>query len=55
MNWIVNNMEWLFSGIGTPLIVALFTLILLCFGLRKIKFKIKVDATITNENKSDLP
>jgi hypothetical protein len=54
MAWIENNKEWLFSGIGISIAATLFSIIIISIGIRKVKFKIKIDATITNDEKSNI-
>lgn len=54
MNWVLNNKEWLFSGAGLTIIAAMIYLIFLGITIKKVKFKIRVDATITNDDKTNL-
>ena len=43
-----------FSGAGLTIIGAIISLIFLVITLKKLKFKIRVDATITNNHKTNL-
>jgi hypothetical protein len=54
MNWVLNNKEWLFSDAGLTIIAAMIYLIFLVITIKKVKFKIRVDATITNDDKTNL-
>ena len=54
MNWVLNNKEWLFSGAGLSIIAAMISLLFLITTIKKVKFKIKVDATFTNDDKTNL-
>lgn len=54
IGWILNNKEWLFSGAGLTIIASMISLLFLIITIKKVKFKIKVDATFTNDDKTNL-
>jgi hypothetical protein len=52
MDYIKNNIEWLFSGVGIYIIGFLVTLILIVFGIKSIKFFVKFEGTVTNKKET---
>jgi hypothetical protein len=49
MEFIKQNIEWLFSGAGIYILGVIVTIILLILGIRNIKFRIKFEGHITNK------
>jgi|GEM_PF-4449294 len=56
LEYIYNNHEWIFSGIGLLLITLLISIMSVFFMLRHVKFRIKINADISSKNdKVDKP
>ncbi len=50
IEYIKQNLHWLFSGAGVYILGGVLSILLLFFGLRKIKFLIKFEGHVTNKN-----